>query len=241
MSLLISIILSLSIFTAPGISSKQLPVAPLNKEKVTKQTPEKEEEIGQTFLVSPGKSNIESKSKEVDNSDDEERHEDKPVLKRKKPTKEEIEKEGKYEIPQEMKTVDESQMVDGKDDAAAETAMKHELFPQPSEEQEKKTKDNNDGIPALYKDTEVLDYAKKYRGKGKVILDFSRGGDDAKIIVYKYAEGKKNDEGYKENFEPRMEKKKSLIQQNVNLNEQTALKRSVLGTYSFMCFTHSCT
>ena len=57
----------------------------------------------------------------------------------------------------------------------------------------KQSDEDHHPIPKYAKDDEILEYARKYRSKGKVVLDFSHGNDAAKVIVYKYASGGKND------------------------------------------------
>ena len=81
-----------------------------------------------------------------------------------------------------------------------------------------------------YEDSEVLDYAKKFRGKGRVVLDFSKGKDNAKIIVYKYGAGRGGLDSIEERTGSKLDKRDSLVEKSGRSQNWTRIttKKSVI-------------
>ena len=225
----------LLLFVAPGLSSKQLSVAPKNEEKVLQQPEKDVEGSGQSSSDKDQESN--SKQRFLDESRHDRQHhghgQGKTHITRL--SKEEIEKGGMYEIPNDMESTDDNEKQDGKDDEEVQKGTKHEEFPTAPVDTETSVRTAKDrDIPALYKNTEVLDYAKKYRNQGKVVLDFSRGSNNAKIVVYKYSSDKKKGEPYTEDMTSRMERKRSGIRKKSPSSEKSGHARSVIRKYTFI-------
>ena len=91
-----------------------------------------------------------------------------------------------------------------------------------------------------YQDSEVLDYAKKFKGRGRVVLDFSKGKENAKIIVYKYGTGKGALNSIEERTSSRLDRRRSSVEQKAfsqNLTEDSN-KKTVIRMF-YMCY--SCT
>ena len=179
----------------------------LSKEQIQRQglyeVPEEDErgssETGGRPLVGVSASAVQKGLYEVPNEDDRDREEDKKGG-------EDREEEHRGESKGRVKETRGNRRGEW-----PENGMKHEESPThsmselESDEHEKQTGEE-------YEDSEVLDYAKKYKGQGRVVLDFSKGKDNAKIIVYKYSKGRKPDDGIRDGLSSRIDKKRSSVE-----------------------------
>lgn len=107
-----------------------------------------------------------------------------------------------------------------------EKGMKHEESPTPSSMSKLESAEHEKQTGEEYEDSEVLDYAKKYKGQGRVVLDFSKGKENAKIIVYKYSKGRKLDDGVRDGLSSRIDKKRSSVEKTAV--DSTSYKKAVL-------------
>lgn len=91
----------------------------------------------------------------------------------------------------------------------------------------------DEGAVEQYKDSEVLDYAKKFKGKGRVVLDFSKGKENAKIIVYKYGRATAGPNMIEERAESKLDRRRSEVSQKDNSMklEMSTKKKAVIRKY----------
>ena len=249
--------------TAPGITSKQLPVAPRNRDTLPQPTKashkgksnsdEDWHGTGKAYIA--GKTETEADSYDYDENGD----------KKKEVKADEIKKQGMYEVPEKFDDDDKDDKDDSKKDDKfvskedlSQNALKQGLYEVPEDEKEEgeeienkmKEEDgrrrdsgmsrgqlsslaenggeNNKEAVEQYEDSEVLDYAKKFKGKGRVVLDFSKGKENAKIIVYKYGNGKLGPDTIEERADSRLDKRRSSVEHGNNEVTSSTIKKAVI-------------
>ena len=242
----------LLLLSASGITSKQLPVAPKNRDTLPQPTkssytrkPEDDwRDVGNSYVV--GKSERERDSYNYDDSSG----------RKKGINLDEIKKQGMYEVPEKFDDDDDDDPHHEKvhneknKEELSKQALKQHLYEVPEDEKNgeesgKKMKEE-DGIrrdggmssgelstladeggkdhqetAESYEDSEVLDYAKKFKGKGRVVLDFSKGKSNAKIIVYKYGTGSGGLDSIEERTDSKLDKRRSSVEQLQMLKNST--------------------
>jgi len=75
-----------------------------------------------------------------------------------------------------------------------------------------RTLSGNNSVPDFAKDNLILDYATRYRGKGRLVADFSRGVEHARLYVYDLKTGEKPSSTDASNDS---ERKRSIIEETV--------------------------
>ena len=167
-----------------------------------------------------------------DNDDVDDNHQQEEMQNEKNINKEELSKNAVkqhlYEIPddEEEKGEESEKKMKEEDGTRRDGGMTNGDLSSFADKGAKKDKETVES----YEDSEVLDYAKKFRGKGRVVLDFSKGKDNAKIIVYKYGAGRSGLNSIEERTGSKLEKRDSLVEKSGGSQNLTRIttKKSVI-------------